>query len=181
MLVGAFFFFGAPEPDLSPLIGTPRIVDGDTVAFDDRVVRIVGIDAPEFDQVCQYEGGHVWPCGEHSSQFLQQLARSYTWRCDHSGTDKYRRILARCWLLTRGAQSQTNGADVASRLVAAGLAFSEAGYGQEEALAKASRLGMHAGDYIRPIDWRNGKRFDEENGQNRNLLQWIWQGVVSWF
>jgi endonuclease YncB( thermonuclease family) len=41
------------------VVGRAHVVDGDTLDVGDRVVRLFGIDAPEFDQPCTHEGKSV--------------------------------------------------------------------------------------------------------------------------
>ncbi|MDE3078941.1 MAG: hypothetical protein KGI94_02780 [Paracoccaceae bacterium] len=43
------------------LTGTPRVIDGDTLAFGPRHVRLMGIDAPELAQRCGT--GRAGPAG----------------------------------------------------------------------------------------------------------------------
>ncbi len=50
--------------DAVELVGRPRIVDGDTLAYRDGKVRLHGIDAPENAQHCLDAAGGDYRCGE---------------------------------------------------------------------------------------------------------------------
>jgi endonuclease YncB( thermonuclease family) len=54
--------------------GFARIIDGDTVDFDTRRVRLHGIDAPESAQRCQLPNG-TWDCGSEVVQKLGRIVR----------------------------------------------------------------------------------------------------------
>ena len=43
--------------------GRPRVVDGDTLVFGMKRVRLHGIDAPEAKQQCQRRDGRAYDCG----------------------------------------------------------------------------------------------------------------------
>ena len=45
------------------LQGSATITDGDTVIISGQKVRLIGIDAPETDQLCVDSKGKLWTCG----------------------------------------------------------------------------------------------------------------------
>ena len=47
---------------VSAPISAVRVIDGDTLAVNGRVIRLSGIDAPEIGQTCDHNG-HPWSCG----------------------------------------------------------------------------------------------------------------------
>ncbi len=132
---------GTPD---RPLSGHARIVDGDTLMLSGKRVRLSGIDAPELQQTCLRDG-REWPCGQDARAALNRLAAAGQVVCVPSGHDRYGRVLAAC---------RTGMVDLNREMVAAGLAVSYGGYAAEERVARAGRLGLWAGDFDRPQDWR---------------------------
>ncbi|WP_299643037.1 hypothetical protein [Devosia sp.] len=50
--------------DGPPLTGTvERVVDGDTIDIAGQRIRLVGLDAPEWNQTCTTGDGGSWECG----------------------------------------------------------------------------------------------------------------------
>jgi endonuclease YncB( thermonuclease family) len=43
-----------------------RVIDGDTVEIDGRLVQLYGIDAPELGQLCDRDG-ELWECGREAA------------------------------------------------------------------------------------------------------------------
>ena len=94
-------------------IGTPTAVDGDTIRSGDERIRLLGIDAPERDQICE-RGGEAWPCGEAATSQLEALLNGGQIRCEQMGRDRYHRVLARC---------KIGASDLSEELVGGGLAI----------------------------------------------------------
>src|ERR1700730_2318593 len=67
--------------DESTIGGIPRIVDGDTVEIGTTKIRLVGIDAPETDQLCLDKDGGRWSCGVTSRDELVRHVGSQPWSC----------------------------------------------------------------------------------------------------
>ncbi len=148
---GAALLVAQPEawrsaPDL---VGTARAVDGDTLRLAGNRVRLLGLDAPELAQTCQDGGGADWPCGSAAFARLRELLAGGEATCVQRGHDRYGRVLARC---------SVGATDVASIIVAEGLAVANGDYGTEEAAARAARKGIWAGRFERPASWREGAR-----------------------
>ena len=140
-----------------------RVVDGDTIVLDGQKIRLLGIDAPEMDQLCQDEEGNPWHCGARARDMLIGMlaaARSPV-SCRITGKDRYRRLLGRCY-----AGGEHEGLDVQRALVRSGLAVAEYTnhYRVEEGLADAGALGLWAGRFERPKDWRRSKRQKSGDG-----------------
>src|SRR4051812_41915808 len=58
-------------------------------------VRLFGIDAPEAKQTCLRDG-QPWACGAESADQLSRQVSGKQVTCVAVGSDKYRRIVARC-------------------------------------------------------------------------------------
>ena len=109
-----------------------------------------GIDAPETDQVCLDQKEQVWPCGLAARDRLATKVAGQKLTCVTSGTDRYGRSLAGCRL---------DSEDIQSWLVRQGLALSFTRYSHaydgDEDKARRSKVGMWAGSFIAPWDWRS--------------------------
>jgi endonuclease YncB( thermonuclease family) len=54
------------------LVGTARVIDGDTIAIAGVRIRLWGIDAPERDQTCRGQNGYIYECGRDSAAVLNE-------------------------------------------------------------------------------------------------------------
>ena len=50
-----------------------KVIDGDSLIFNGKDIRLIGIDAPEYDQTCFDENGYEYDCGQESYLFLKIL------------------------------------------------------------------------------------------------------------
>lgn len=128
--------------------GQAIVLDGDTLEFDEVVIDLHGIDAPEFQQTCQ-RGKHSLACGAYATAAL--LTRVYgkqLW-CFEKGRTAEMHIVARCYVGL---------SDLAAGLVKEGWAFAidEPGntYKDEEGIARDTRRGVWSGDFVAPAIWR---------------------------
>ncbi len=131
-----------------PLTGVARAGDGDSLTIRETRVRLFGIGAPEFDQLCQ-RGGSKWECGRDAADQLSKLVTGRHVFCLPVGTDQHERLLARC---TAGA------VDVNRTMVASGYAVAFRRYSTDyvtaEDSAKAARRGLWAGTFEMPAELR---------------------------
>lgn len=143
-ILGASFMFRQPNA----LIGTVVVVDGDTVKIKSVRVRLVGIDAPEHDQVCRNTKG-AWHCGMAATVALRKYVNGKEVVCIPTGHDRYRRILAHC---------KAQGADVGEWLVANGWALAYLRYSNEyasaEDAAQLAQRGIWSSNFVAPESWR---------------------------
>lgn len=134
----------------SEISGVPRIVDGDTVEIASTKIRLVGIDAPETDQLCIDASGQKWVCGVASRDALAAFSSNRPWGCNISGEDRYGRSLASCAVV---------GKDINQWMARSGWALAFVKYSDryvaDEATARASGAGLWAGAFIAPWDWRS--------------------------
>ena len=133
----------APPPGRT-IEGSARVVDGDTLWIGRSKIRIRGIDAPERQQSCALDR-HSYACGHTATEALRQRLEGKTIACRISGRDRYDRMLARCSL---------DGDDIGAWLVREGLAVSYGDYEREESAARRRKIGLWAGNFERPGDWR---------------------------
>lgn len=135
------------EPFPPSLKGTARVSDGDTLRIGSDRIRLVGLDAPEHDQICTDAGGDAWPCGREATRRLRDLIGDETVSCATEGRDQYGRYLGRC---------EVDDDDVGAVLVSEGLAVASfPSYGTEESLARREKRGIWSGTFDTPRQWRD--------------------------
>jgi endonuclease YncB( thermonuclease family) len=129
--------------------GPARVIDGDTLAIGKRPIRILGIDAPERGQTCHDAAGQTWHCSADARLGLAARVARQQVSCHVAGQDLYGRDLASC---------ATGVPDPAEWLAGEGWAIpagDEGGrYSATGREAEASRAGIWAGSFMRPVDWR---------------------------
>jgi endonuclease YncB( thermonuclease family) len=124
--------------------GAAFVVDGDTLDLGGRRIRLVGIDAPEYAQTCRRAGAD-YACGRLARQALVEAVAGRPVSCSGSRLDRYGRLLGDC----RAGEVDLNRAQVA-----AGWAVAYGDFEAEERAARAAGLGLWAGEFERPQDWR---------------------------
>jgi endonuclease YncB( thermonuclease family) len=145
----------AESGPVSAFSGTARAVDGDTLDVSGRRTRLAYIDAPESRQTCLDSQRRSYACGEASTRALRyMLAHDPRVTCHVKDIDRHGRAVAVC---------RNSGGDLGARLVATGMAIRYARYAgesyrDEEAAAKAERLGLWAGSFEQPETWRRENR-----------------------
>lgn len=148
----ALLLFAAPGA-AETLSGPALVVDGDTLKLGGEKIRLHGIDAPEKDQTCRRGNGAEYHCGARSLVALEDFISGRPVRCEAGERDRYQRLIARCYLGT---------VDLGAWMVAQGhaVAFTRysAEYVPQEKQARARRLGIWAGTFAPPAEYRKGVR-----------------------
>lgn len=149
------------------IVGKPRVVDGDTLDFSGRLVRLFGIDALEIDQACSVDG-RFWACGKEAHWAALDRVSPHWVTCvvkagmdADGGTDGGAdggdgSVAAVCYLAGAGQF------DLNAWLVEQGWAFAnrdvtEDYVAAEDAARRAGR-GLWRGTFVTPWDWRDGRR-----------------------
>jgi endonuclease YncB( thermonuclease family) len=135
------------------IVGKAWVIDGDTIDISGSRVRLQGIDAPETNQTCADAGNKAWRCGWAAAHELIGHISGQPLKCEASGLDRYRRVLAVCAL--------PDGSDVNAWLVQQGWALAygySSPYRPEEEEAQAAKRGIWAGSFMPPWEWRH-RRF----------------------
>lgn len=130
--------------------GPFEVVDGDSLRVDAADFRLRGIDAPEYRQICSNAQGYDYRCGIVARDRLRQLISARNPVCRGFDTDRYGRLLVDC---RAGAGER----DINATLVREGLAVAYGDFFDEQAQAKANRLGLWAGQFELPRDYRRTK------------------------
>lgn len=130
-------------------VGTASVIDGDSIDIHGQRYRISGIDAPESRQLCQDASGKPYRCGQIAANALAALIGRRAVSCVKVDVDRYQRIVARC---------SVAGTDIGDYMVSHGLAVAyrrySAAYVAEEESARTSAMGIWAGTFDMPWDWR---------------------------
>ena len=147
------------------LSGEAVVNDGDSITLKGERIRLRGIDAPEYRQTCEKDG-HTYPCGRQSREALEKLAGAGALECSGWERDRYGRLLAVC---TAG------GVELNRHQVEQGWAVAYGDYGDAEALARENKLGLWAGSFERPRDWRvqHGEMAEAEHDLLARIGNWL--------
>ncbi|MGH6760165.1 MAG: thermonuclease family protein [Phyllobacterium sp.] len=162
----------APSRVVEENSGKAFAVDGDTLMFENKRVRLVGIDAPELGQTCKGRQGD-FPCGREARSKLRALIGGQAVKCSGWQTDRYGRLLVECF---------KGDINLNQAMVESGWAISYGDYENSEAIASRNRAGLWAGDFERPQDWRKAHEGVEEETHDvdpgvrayfKQVLKWL--------
>ena len=146
LVIASTFVAPAMADDIT---GHPRIHDADTIFFGTQEVRLDGIDAPEPRQTCQDATGKSYPCGQSAIAALVGEIGNASIRCSGTQHDSHHRLLVTCFK----DSENLNGWLVAHGWAVAFRSLST-GYVSQEDQARAAKLGMWAGTFDQPREWR---------------------------
>ncbi|MDQ2632721.1 MAG: thermonuclease family protein [Pseudomonadota bacterium] len=151
--------------EMRNLEGRVIVNDGDSITLGAERIRLLGIDAPEFDQICRSNGAD-YPCGKRARESLSALIGGRQVLCSGWERDKYGRLLATC---TAG------GTDLNRGQVEAGWAVAYGDYEAEEEAARRKSVGLWAGSFERPRDWRamHGGMAESKHATPGGILDWL--------
>ena len=125
-----------------------KITDGDTIKINGKKIRFSGIDTPELKQTCIKDGENN-SCGLTAKQILIDKIVDNKVICIKEGKDRYKRILAECFV---------NNESLSSYLVRSGYAFAYRKYSNKfianEDYARVNKLGMWSMEFEYPWDFR---------------------------
>ncbi len=140
--------------------GIAKVTDGDTIRIDKKKIRLMGIDAPEKNQMCK----QIWlsisfisfkkeyPCGQISTKRLKNKINDKLIICNYTNQDQYKRYIAECFL---------NKTNINSWMVRNGHAVAYKKYSKkfvaQENIAKKEKLGLWSGTFEMPWDWRKNR------------------------
>jgi endonuclease YncB( thermonuclease family) len=143
LILGAFavHFEGRAAHEIG---GNARVADGDSLEIAGQRIRLIGIDAPELDQVCRKDG-FDYACGRQARAALSELIAGRTVACSTRRKDRYGRYLSTCAAGDRNLNLA---------MVEAGWAVASGDYHEAESRARAAGRGVWAGEFDRPGDWR---------------------------
>ena len=155
-----FFFLtynDVKSQELKIISGIAKVIDGDTIKIRKNKIRLYGIDAPESKQICQkpwltisfLSFNRDYPCGEISTKKLKSKINNKYILCKSFNKDRYKRFIAECF------KGKTN---INRWMVRNGYAVVYHKYSKKylapENLAKDEKLGLWAGSFKKPWEWR---------------------------
>jgi endonuclease YncB( thermonuclease family) len=133
--------------------GTVDIIDGDSFRRGKDEIRLNGIDAPEYRQICRDETGRDWNCGREAARALRSLVSGRSVDCTGLDADRYGRLVSRCTV---------GDLELNSEMVRLGWAVAHMRHGtlyvREEAEARRDKRGIWRGTFDLPEDWRQRHR-----------------------
>lgn len=125
--------------------GVAVVNDGDSITLGTERIRMRGIDAPEYTQTCR-KAGADYACGKLARQSLARLIAGRPVSCSGWQRDRYGRLLGDC---------KAGDTDLNRAQVQAGWAVAYGDFEIEEAAARAAKVGIWAGTFEQPQDWRD--------------------------
>ena len=126
----------AASPSFAQTIsGRATVISGDTLEIRGERIRLVGVDAPASDLVCESTDESRWRCGQRAESALDAFLEESIVTCVGRERDPLGQLLALC---------TANGTDLGLWLVRNGLVLDQAGgrYRQAQEQAKAAQKGM---------------------------------------
>ncbi len=146
--------------EIKEISGNAQIIDGDTIKINSKKIRLYGIDAPEFKQMCKKPNLTIffftftkdYPCGQISTQKLQKKINNKLITCKILDIDRYKRLIGECFKRNLNLNSWlvSNGYAVAYRK------YSKK-YISNEINAKNEKKGIWQGKFEMPWDFRRKK------------------------
>ena len=135
------------------LEGVATVIDGDTIEIHGQRIRLFGIDTPEKGQPCWNASGAEYRCGQQAAFVLADFIGRSPVTCEERDTDRYGRIVARCFV---------QGQSVNEHMVRSGWAMAYRRYASDyiaaEQEAKNGKRGLWSGQFEPPWDWRKHRR-----------------------
>ena len=150
------FGMSLPVMGESSISGAARVIDGDTLEVDGRLIHLHGIDAPEAGQVCALNG-QPSPCGREATNLLRRLINGQVVACREVNRDRHGRIVAKC-----KAGWMDLGAEMVTRGMAVAYLRKSDDYLRNYREARGTGIGIFAGEFIEPEQWRKGERHPVE-------------------
>ena len=139
------------------IAGTASVIDGDTLQIHAERIRLAGVDALNLRQQCRDADGKFWSCGQAVADALTGWIAGNPLSCKTHGRDARSRVLATCTV---------RGENLQSWLVSQGYVLahrqSSTAYAAAEDKAREEKIGIWAGEFVPPSDWRKGLRLDGE-------------------
>ena len=112
----AFALVTPNAAEAEEIVGRASVIDGDTIEIHGTRIRLFAIDAVEARQTCTTHAGRIWPCGREAAFALADHITGKTLACEPLDTDRYGRIVARCFAAGEdiGAWSVAHGWSIAA-------------------------------------------------------------------
>ncbi|MBR1600892.1 MAG: thermonuclease family protein [Alphaproteobacteria bacterium] len=125
-----------------------KIVDGDSLEIGERRIRLDGIDAPEFTQICTDNNGADYDCGIKALHYLENLISGKNIDCQClKQKDRYNREICECFV---------KNVSLNKAMISAGWAvtYRDKTFLSQEKQAKQNKRGIWQGKFMRPAIYR---------------------------
>ena len=134
-----------PEPAAAKM----KITDGDSIELNGTRIRLSGIDAPEYKQLCFDQAGEEYACGLRGKDELIRLIAGRKVRCVREKKDIYKRDLSTCYAgeVNLNQKMLENGWAVAYKT-------DKEEYLAAEQNAKKNKRGIWQGKFMKPELYR---------------------------
>lgn len=139
-------------------------IDGDSIRFKNYEVRLMGIDAPEYSQICLNAFNQEYPCGRISKIYLANILRNQKITCRYTKKDIYNRYLAECFV---------DKLNINHEIIKNGMAiiydFKDSNPIVEslEKQARINKIGVWQGAFEKPKDYRKSHKISRKK-QEKN-------------
>lgn len=135
----------------SNIASNAKVLNGGTLEIDGRKIELSGVDAPQINQHCTDKGGKNYNCGLLSSNRLSEWIVNKRVVCHAGGSVNYSPSRQIC---------TADGKDISKYAIRSGWVVASSApdgrpYLKDERLAQNHRIGLWAGKFVRPIDWRH--------------------------
>ena len=143
--------------EIKEISGNAQIIDGDTIKINSNKIRLYGIDAPEFNQLCKkpyltifiFTFNKDYRCGKISTEKLKKKINGKLIKCKILDIDRYKRLIGECY---------KRNLNLNSWLVSNGYAVAYKKYSKkyisDEINAKNKKIGIWQGKFEMPWDYR---------------------------
>ena len=146
------FVFNNSVQSQTLIQGKAKVIDGDTIHIGNNKIRLHAIDAPEQKQTCNFEGSK-WNCGKEATLFLQNLINSESVSCNVNDIDKYKRLVAVCFI---------DNVNINKFMIISGWAIAYRYYSKDfikdEEIAKKNKIGIWQGTFEEPYIYRKNNK-----------------------
>lgn len=128
--------------------GISRVVSGDTLTLNNRVIKLFGVAAPDISQTCADASGRGYKCGQQAIAWLSSWLADNEIKCHVLGQDDRGVLTAACML---------GPYDIGAALINAGWAVADTRqtqvYVPYQNQALTNKRGLWQGEFYMPWDW----------------------------
>ena len=128
--------------------GISRVVSGDILTLNNRVVKLFGVAAPDISQTCADASGRGYKCGQQAIAWLSSWLADNEIKCHVLGQDDRGVLTAVCML---------GPYDIGAALINAGWAVADTRqtqvYVPYQNQALTNKRGLWQGEFYMPWDW----------------------------
>ena len=141
-----------PPVQSKEIVGIAKVIDGDSIMVSDLYeVRLLDVDAPEYNQKCLDGNNNEYFCGRVSKNFLKNMIEDKQVKCSYYKKDVYHRFLGCCYVEERNINSE-----IVKNGMAVLYSFDEAPNDLKnvEMQDMRDRIGIWQGSFLEPKVYR---------------------------